>query len=134
MSDYSDIINLEHYQSRRRARMAAGDRAAQFAAFKALTGFEDGISEAARLTDKRPKLSDEEVFALDDSLNRLRESISARPEIELELFVPDEFKEGGRIVRLGGRLRVIDEVRGLFIFEDKRVIEMGNVLKIMIKE
>lgn len=46
MSDYSDIINHEHYVSKTRKPMSMENRAAQFSAFAALTGFEDAISDA----------------------------------------------------------------------------------------
>lgn len=45
--DYSDIIDLEHPTSHRHPRMAAEMRAAQFAPFAALTGYEEAIEETA---------------------------------------------------------------------------------------
>ena len=45
--DYSDIIGLEHPTSRRHPRMAAEMRAAQFAPFAALTGYDEAIEETA---------------------------------------------------------------------------------------
>ncbi len=44
--DYSDIINLPHHVSSKHPRMSQLDRAAQFAPFAALTGYEDMIDEA----------------------------------------------------------------------------------------
>ena len=45
--DYSDIIGLEHPTSRKHPRMAAEMRAAQFAPFAALTGYDEAIEETA---------------------------------------------------------------------------------------
>jgi len=45
--DYSDIIDLPHHTSTRHPRMAPEMRAAQFAPFAALTGFEETIEETA---------------------------------------------------------------------------------------
>ena len=45
--DYSDIIGLEHAASRKHPRMAAEMRAAQFAPFAALTGYDEAIEETA---------------------------------------------------------------------------------------
>jgi len=42
---YDDIINLEHPTSRKHPRMSRLDRAAQFAPFAALKGYEDVIDE-----------------------------------------------------------------------------------------
>ncbi|HAB94762.1 MAG TPA: hypothetical protein DCF49_08425 [Lachnospiraceae bacterium] len=45
--DYSDIIDLPHHTSSRHPRMAEEMRAAQFAPFAALTGYEETIEETA---------------------------------------------------------------------------------------
>lgn len=48
MSDYSDIIDHPHYQSKTRPHMSMYDRAAQFSPFAALTGYEEFVEETAR--------------------------------------------------------------------------------------
>lgn len=48
MERYDDIINLPHYVSTRHPQMSMWNRAAQFAPFAALTGYEDAISESAQ--------------------------------------------------------------------------------------
>lgn len=47
VEDYSDIIDLPHHTSVKHPRMAAEMRAAQFAPFAALTGYEETIEETA---------------------------------------------------------------------------------------
>ena len=49
MSRYDDIINLPHHVSPTRQRMSMHDRAAQFAPFVALVGYDDAVGETARL-------------------------------------------------------------------------------------
>ena len=46
--NYEDIINLPHPVSKRHPRMSMEARAAQFAPFAALTGYEDAIKETMR--------------------------------------------------------------------------------------
>lgn len=46
--NYEDIINLPHYEPKRHPRMSMEARAAQFAPFAALTGYEEAIKEAAK--------------------------------------------------------------------------------------
>ena len=48
MSNYDDIINLPHHVSKRHPLMSMWNRAAQFAPFAALTGYEDAIQESAK--------------------------------------------------------------------------------------
>ena len=47
MDNYDDIINLPHYEPKHHPRMSMWNRAAQFAPFAALTGFDDAIKETA---------------------------------------------------------------------------------------
>ena len=56
--DYSDIIDLPHHTSAKHPRMAAEMRAAQFAPFAALTGYEDVIEETALRQLARVKARD----------------------------------------------------------------------------
>jgi hypothetical protein len=58
MGKYDDIINLPHHQSEKRPHMSMRDRAAQFAPFAALTGFEEKIDDATETANKR---SNEEI-------------------------------------------------------------------------
>lgn len=46
--NYEDIINLPHPVSKRHPRMSMEARAAQFAPFAALTGYEDAIKETTK--------------------------------------------------------------------------------------
>jgi hypothetical protein len=47
--NFEDIINLPHPVSRKHPRMSMMQRAAQFAPFAALTGYDEAISRAARV-------------------------------------------------------------------------------------
>ena len=47
-SDYNDIINLPHHVSKCHPQMSMWNRAAQFAPFAALTGYEDAINDTAQ--------------------------------------------------------------------------------------
>ena len=46
MDNYEDIINLPHHISKTHPRLSIEQRAAQFAPFAALTGYEDEINLA----------------------------------------------------------------------------------------
>ena len=58
-SKYDDIINLPHHVSKKHPQMSLEARAAQFAPFAALTGYEDEIEEATRLANKRLDLDED---------------------------------------------------------------------------
>ena len=46
MDKYDDIINLPHHVSKRHPQMSMWNRAAQFAPFSALTGYEEAIQDS----------------------------------------------------------------------------------------
>ena len=50
---YADIIDLPHHQSEKRKHMSLHDRAAQFAPFAALVGFEDILRKVAKQHEQR---------------------------------------------------------------------------------
>ena len=50
--DYSDIINLPHHVSKNHPQMSREARAAQFAPFAALTGYDDVIEDRGRVFDR----------------------------------------------------------------------------------
>jgi hypothetical protein len=66
---YKDIINLPHYQSKKRPHMSNYDRAAQFSPFAALTGHDEAIRETARLTDKKLELDEMTKTMLNEKFN-----------------------------------------------------------------
>ena len=51
--DYNDIINHPHHVSTRHAQMSLLNRAAQFAPFSALAGYEDALRKTAEESEKR---------------------------------------------------------------------------------
>lgn len=64
---YDEILSLPHHISKTRPQMPMSDRAAQFAPFAALTGYDSAIKETGRLTDERIELDVEALTALDMS-------------------------------------------------------------------
>ena len=55
---YGDILGHSYPFPLRHARMPVEDRAAQFASFAALNGYEEAVEEEARLTEREIDLDD----------------------------------------------------------------------------
>ncbi len=53
LTEYADIIDLPHHRSARRKPMSLYNRAAQFAPFAALTGYEDMVSDEVSLKEQQ---------------------------------------------------------------------------------
>lgn len=130
MKKYDDIIHLEHHQSSVHARMTMEDRAAQFSPFSALTGYEDAIDEAKRITDTKVELDENEMEGLNMKLKWIQEHLEEHPEVELIYFEPDLWKEGGEYQRIRGKVKRIDEVFGYFLLENGKKILIEQIMEI----
>ncbi|MBQ7061588.1 MAG: hypothetical protein IJM85_07380 [Clostridia bacterium] len=115
---YDAIINAPRHRSDERPHMSNYDRAAQFAPFAALTGYDSEIDETARLTSARPALDEDEKHIIDLCLRNIRSNIEERPLASISFFVPDEKKEGGAILTHTGRVIGINEYARAILFED----------------
>lgn len=131
MSKYDDIIGLEHHVSKTHPHMSVADRAAQFAPFAALTGYEEVIDEAGRLTQQRIQADEDRLAELDDAL---RAVLAQGGAVKLVYFAEDDRKEGGSYRTIVGRIRKVDEVGRRLIMEDGTaistdcIIELGSCL------
>ena len=127
---YSDILHLKHPEPQGRARMSRSSRAAQFAPFAALTGYDAVIEESARYTKERRELSEESMAELNEKLLCLAERIHEQPEILLTYFKPDSKKQGGAYIECRGRLKKIDSHERCLVLTDKRSIPIDDIYKI----
>ena len=127
---YDDIIDLPHHVSRTHPRMSAKDRAAQFSPFAALTGHFAVIRETARLTDRQLELDEQAKAVLDMKQRILAEEISARPEVTVTYFKPDERKSGGEYLTVTGELKRIDERERMLEFTSGERIPFDDILDI----
>ena len=133
MSPYDDIIDLPHPTSDKHPRMPMKNRAAQFAPFAALTGYDALIRETARLTGRRTELDEQQLEELDRQLTVLAARVQTEqepPEIQLTYFQPDRLKVGGEYVTETVRIRRVDPVFRLLELSDRRLIELGDILRI----
>ena len=130
MNQYEDIINLPHHVSPTRPQMPMSDRAAQFAPFAALTGYDAAIKETGRLTDERIELDVEALSALDMKYQLLMKAHDEAPEVTITYFQPDERKAGGKYVSAVGAVKKIDDFERRITMQDGAKIPMDDVLSI----
>ena len=127
---YEEIINLPHHVSKTRPQMPMSDRAAQFAPFAALTGYDSAIKETGRLTDEKIELDEEALTALNMRYQLLMDALDEEPEVEITYFKPDERKAGGEYVSVTGTIKKVDDFERLITMQDGMKIPMDDVLNI----
>lgn len=129
---YDDIIDLPHHVSPTRPRMAMIDRAAQFAPFAALTGYDSAITESARLTDRFYELSDSDKSQLDAIIVLLQQRVKEHPALLVEFFKPDKRKAGGAYITLSASLKAIDTVNRTISLTDGTGIPFDTIARIQL--
>ncbi len=130
MGSYDDILHLPHHQSDRRAHMPIRSRAAQFAPFAALTGYEAAVEETARLTQARIELNEDEIAALDAQLRLLLERLAEEPAVSLTFFQPDKKKSGGAYLHRTGAVKKLDFYSRRLIFRSGEEIPLDDIYEL----
>ena len=131
---YKDIIDLPHHVSSCRPRMSVRDRAAQFAPFSALTGYDDTVSEVARETEKKISLDEYAVEAINKELRYASDNIKQRPVASVTYFLSDKRKSGGKYLHTCGIIVSVDEYEGAVEFEDGTRICFDNIISLIVNK
>ena len=138
---YPDIIDHPHWQSPTRPHMSLYDRAAQFSPFDALAGYSDMVREEQRITDEQVQLEEDELNALNQKLRLIADALRGgrHPELTFTVFIPDEYKAGGRYETITGSVKKIDLITRKVILTDAgaeapgsmdRVLEMDRIIEL----
>lgn len=127
---YDHIINLPHHISEKRPRMPMIDRAAQFAPFAALTGYDDAVKETGRLTDDATELPEYVKANINDKLRIIIEFIEDPPEVSITYFVPDSKKSGGAYTTVTGTVKSVNDYERIVILTDKTAIPIDRIYAI----
>lgn len=108
--------------------MSVNNRAAQFAPFAALTGYESSICEAARFTEQRIEPDEDQKAAINEKLQYISRHITEQPEITARYFQPDERKSGGRYVTVSGKVIKFNAFEKTLCLSDGTALFAENIL------
>ena len=125
-----ELLEMDRPVSARHAPMRRCDRAAQFAPFAALSGFDETVQEAGRLTQAQIELAENEREALNDALVRLAARLPEQPEVRLTYFQPDAKKSGGTYRTILTRVRRLDANAQVLVLTDGTRIPFDALLSI----
>lgn len=124
---YEDIVDLPHHVSKKHPQPTMADRAARFAPFAAITGYEEMVLEEARVTDDRIEMDESSKAALNEKLNMILEFIDEQSEVSITYFEPDKRKAEGAYVTVTGTVKRIDEYEHLVIMTDGKKINIDDI-------
>ena len=126
---YELIMNMQRPRTEKHPKMSRLDRAAQFAPYSALSGYEDAVEETARLTDRKIELDESEIELINATLTRLK-SAPEDTKVRLTFFRPDDKKTGGAYVTTTGEISKIDDVAGEITLIGGMPIPFANLTEI----
>ncbi len=116
---YADILQLPHHRSGTHPPMPQSERAAQFAPFAALTGYDDAVKESARLTSRHVDLDEDAREELNRTLQLLAAQLRSQhftQQIRVTYFIPDTKKAGGSYVSEDGTIRKLpSDIRAIVL-------------------
>ena len=130
MGKYDDIIHLPHHVSIKHPRMSMMSRAAQFAPFAALSGYEDALDETARLTDAPIVLSEGGIQEINEKIKFLMARLTDQTEVTILYFIPDAKKAGGRYTSVTSRIKKIKAYEQEIEMTDGTIIAFHRILSI----
>ena len=127
---YEDIVNLPRHISKVHPQATMADRAARFSPFAAISGYEDMVKEAARVTEERIDITDATKELLNDKLNMIIEFLDEEPEVTITYFEPDKKKDGGAYISITGTVKRIDEYERIVLMSDDKKIRIDEIYAI----
>ena len=128
--DYRELLHLPHHRSQTHAPMPRRDRAAQFAPFAALTGFNAQLRETERQTQAQAEPNEDALQELDQSLHTLFACVHTQPAVQVRWFVPDAKKSGGAYKTAAGRVLQLDRNQSLLVLDSGPVIALGAIAEL----
>lgn len=129
-SAYDDLLNLPHHTSAVQPAMSMQNRAAQFAPFAALVGYDALIQETTRLTHQKAELDESVIAELNEKLRLLLELLPQQPEVTVTYFLPDSRKAGGAYRTTSGIIRKFLRNENILVMMDGTQIPIGDIVGI----
>lgn len=130
MGKYDDMLNMKRHVSTSHTPMAAENRAAQFAPFAALSGYDEAVKETGRLTGERIELDENLKEVINSKLLMIQDCIDEHHTISVTYFVPDKYKSGGRYETVTSSVKKLNIIDRRLIMSDGTDIPMNEIIDI----
>ena len=112
--------------------MSLYNRAAQFAPFSALVGYDDMVQDTTdmQLNDKKKLLSEDAKQTLDAKFQILQNHLSEHPTIEIVYYDKAAGTNGGMYYVIAGKLKKIEDHPSLLVLEQGEQVNCEDILNI----
>lgn len=134
LARYGDILDVPHPVSSNHTPMSLENRAAQFAPFAALTGYDSAIMETGRYTEGQIELEGDRITELDKVLQEIQEKITEQPEVRVICFIPDSRKSGGEYREFFGKVKKIDPIEKRISLMSGEQLLMKDIIDITVAD
>lgn len=122
MGKYDDIINLPHHVSKNHPQMSLENRAAQFAPFAALVGYEEAIEASKELKEEKIILANDKKDELEEKFHILKKGNV----IEIKYYSLNKKK----YLIYKGTIKQIDKVEKKIVFINRDSIQIKDIIDI----
>lgn len=130
MLDLNELIYFPHHEpNNKHTRMSIYNRSAQFAAFKALVGYDEEIIKKGIISDKKVELEDDEKNLLDYKLSN-----SIDKEIIVLFYTINKNTQKEKYEEVKGILKKINRIDNtitIYINNIKDIISISDIIKII---
>ena len=131
MNEYEDIINTKYPFPSKHPRMKLSDRAAQFAPFSALTGYEDYIYEAGIIRNIKEELDEDIKESINQKLLEIDHNIDKKCPVTITYFQSINNNEGNYITKTV-TIKKIDKIANKLITDNEEIILIDDIKDIKI--
>lgn len=127
-NNYEDIINLSRPISQRKP-MNIESRAAQFAPFSALVGYDEQVKEVSRITSNKIILDEEKQNNINYKLKKISNNLN-KVNVKITYFEEDKKKSGGKYIDIVGIIKKIDTYNNVIVFNNNISINIKSIIDI----
>ncbi|MGN1399537.1 MAG: hypothetical protein ACI4WG_06045 [Erysipelotrichaceae bacterium] len=123
---YLKIIDLPYKKSSAHKQMPITDRAAQFAAFSALEGYDQKIKDHSQIEAEKKEISTDEIENIDRMLKELIEKQQEYPLIKLDFYD----SENGQNKIVVERVKKVDLLMKRLVLVDQSEVDFDDIYSI----
>lgn len=136
MGKYDDIINTKYPFGLGHPRMSIHDRAAQFAPFAALSGYEEAVEETLKVSDEYKEIDEDRFNSINDTLNEIVNTLlqDRKAKIHVEIIYYDNSLNKPVYDRVEGFIRKVEVANRYLVLEDKTKIAFETIYEINIRK